>query len=296
MGAWGAKLYQDDVAQDVRDQFNDLLCRGKTAEEITRQLISSYNGVIDDPDDGPIFWFALADTQWNLGRLLPEVKEKALAWLDNGSNLKRWQEENPKLVVTREQVLRELREKLNSPPPPEKKNSQYRLYKCEWNIWDVFAYQLESDLAKEKGLYGRYFLIQKGDEGIWHPGHIVPIVRVKLTADEKLPTCTEEFDQLEYIQTARRRFEQLELETEPELDEYGFLPQFEIELLNTSKKSIPKKLVFVGNFTNAAPPPKEFVPQIKISTRTIAWEKFGETFESLLIKSYCDFNLACRLQ
>ncbi len=29
-------------------------------------------------DDGPAAWFALADTQWRYGRLLPEVKEIAI--------------------------------------------------------------------------------------------------------------------------------------------------------------------------------------------------------------------------
>ena len=37
-----------------------------------------------DVEEEPLFWFALADTQWNYGRLLPEVKEQALAWLDKG--------------------------------------------------------------------------------------------------------------------------------------------------------------------------------------------------------------------
>ena len=31
-----------------------------------------------DDEEEPSFWFALADTQWKYGRLLPEVKEKAI--------------------------------------------------------------------------------------------------------------------------------------------------------------------------------------------------------------------------
>ena len=41
MGTWGAKLYQDDVAEDVRSQFKDMLHRGKTTEEITKQMIDT---------------------------------------------------------------------------------------------------------------------------------------------------------------------------------------------------------------------------------------------------------------
>lgn len=37
---------------------------------------------------------------------------------------------------------------------------------------DVFRINQISDLAKEKGLYGRHFLIQKVDEGVWHVHYI----------------------------------------------------------------------------------------------------------------------------
>ena len=33
-----------------------------------------------------------------------------------------------------------------------------------------------------------------------------------------------------------------------EVDEYGFLPEYRILLLNTSKKIIPNNLIYVGNF------------------------------------------------
>lgn len=39
----------------------------------------------------------------------------------------------------------------------------------------------DRETAKEKGLYGRYFLIRKIDEDVWHPGHTVPMVYVKIT-------------------------------------------------------------------------------------------------------------------
>jgi hypothetical protein len=84
MGSWGPKLYQDDIAEEVRDYFKDKLHRGKTGPEITRELIESSESEINDEDDGPIFWFALADTQWNLGRLEEYVKEQALFHIKQG--------------------------------------------------------------------------------------------------------------------------------------------------------------------------------------------------------------------
>ena len=63
-------------------------------------------------------------------------------------------------------------------------------------------------MAKERGLFGRYLLIQKIDEGTWYPGHIVPIVYVKITADSNLPVNQEQYDKFEYIQIGFTRYEE----------------------------------------------------------------------------------------
>lgn len=56
MGAWGAKLYQNDTAEDVRDFYKDQLHRGKSGQEITKELIEKYQDEINDSDDAPNFW------------------------------------------------------------------------------------------------------------------------------------------------------------------------------------------------------------------------------------------------
>jgi len=123
MGAWGPKLYQDDVAQDVRDEYKELLKIGLSNEEATKKLINDNKGLIDDVDDGPIFWFALADTQWKLGRLLPEVKDKAIQYIQDGDHLKAWSNQDPKLGLKRKAVLEELMNQLNTQMPETKKIS-----------------------------------------------------------------------------------------------------------------------------------------------------------------------------
>ena len=121
MGTWGTGLYEDDIALDVRDEFKNLLRSGVTAEEATAELLVSFSGATDDNDDGPIFWFALADTQWDMVCLLPQVKKEALRRLDKGGDLARWQEEDSTLATARKKVLDELQQKLNSPSPLKKK-------------------------------------------------------------------------------------------------------------------------------------------------------------------------------
>lgn len=264
MGSWGPKLYQDDVAEDIRDNYKDQLKRGKTNEEVTQGLIQDNEDIISDEDEAPVFWFALADTQWNLGRLLPFVKEKALEYLDNKSNLKRWEEEaiNLKEFKARERVLEELEQKLRSPMPPEKKVSQYKLYKCEWKNGDVFAYRLESSYSKEKGLFGLYLLIRKVDECIWWPGHVVPIIYVSITSSSELPKDREDIEKATYIQATFARQKE----------------EFRMLLLATSKRGIPiNKLIFIGNFIDIEAPSNEYIIQDKVSMANCKWANFEES-------------------
>lgn len=76
MGAWGSSLYESDTACDIRDDYVDKLKRGKSNEEITSKLIIEYVEGESDVEEIALFWFALANIQWDYGRLLPMVKEK----------------------------------------------------------------------------------------------------------------------------------------------------------------------------------------------------------------------------
>ena len=185
-------------------------------------------------------------------------------------------------------------------PAIDKTNTK-RLYECNWNIGDVFAFQLESDLAKEKNIQNQYFLIQKVDEDTWHPGHVVPIVYIKVTENGTLPSNEDEYDRLEYVQTwftkYKDRFFPIDGKSPQndilkkskmvyEVNDAGVLPQFRCILVCTSNRSVPKKLIYVGNFLNVNPPEKEFIPHDKTNLPAVSWKDF----EGQLIKRYFGYN------
>ncbi len=302
MGAWGTKLYQDDVSQDVKEQYKELLKKGKSNEEATRQILNEYKLVLSDIDDGPLFWFALAETQWSLGRLLPEVKEQALAWIDNGLDQARWEKDNPKKAPERKKILEDLRVKLNSPMPPMKKISQPKSYKCEWRIGDVYAYKLENDYAREKGLYGRYFLFQKIGERTYYPEHTIPVVWVKITEGETLPSNEKEYLDLKYVVVGKtpslmlfklidknRSIEDQLFEKTGrrfDIDKLGRLDDYRIYLINTSRRTIPKKLVFLGNFSIENPPKNDFEKGGDFCCNGFLWRYF----DNIMIDLYMKFN------
>ena len=288
MGAWGANLYQDDVALDVKDEYKDNLRRGKTNEEAMQEIIDKYQELLEDEEDRGVFWLALADTQWNLGRLDEQVKKQALEIIELGIDLKRW-ESNEKLYNKRKEILEKIKEKLLSPQPEEKRMPKYRTYKCEWENGDVFAYQLKSEYAKEQGLEDRYLIIQKIDEIDWYPCSTIPLVRVKITEDKTIPKTEKEIDELEYIQTwftsYERRFagfsalrplkdqiKGMSFNT----DEYGLLPEYMVSIVITSKNMTKGKLTYLGNYINITPPQNEFIPICKDNFPTVLWKNFEE--------------------
>lgn len=311
MASWGAKLYQNDTSEDVRYFYKDQLHRGKSGQEITKELIEKYQDEINDSDDAPNFWFALADTQWNLGRLEDFVKEKALFHIRDGYDLSVWQTEDPKMAKVRATVLKDLEQKLLTPQPEEKKVSQYKLYRCEWSIGDVFAFQMTSDLAKEKGLLGRYILLQKVAEDTWWPGHIIPVTRIKITKDCKLPSTEEELNEAEYVKLTRKKWlaevpaGQASVSHEYlnkyiqyctriiELygDKRNCTYQYNMGIITTSKRVIPKGLIYVGNFPNIELIEYQIPDDIGNVPIGRDWTCYWKELEQLIIERYLKFNL-----
>jgi len=239
MGAWGTSLYANDCASDIRGDYLDMLRRGKNNEEATRELISNNHGIMGDTEEEPLFWFALADTQWNYGRLLPEVKERALFFLSQNDEFERWEDSGEKLLNEWKNTLAKLREKLLSPLPPEKKVSVYRLYKCKWQLGDVFAYKFSGEYSQEKGVFGQYIIFRKITENVWWPGHIVPTVHIYQWIGSNIPSL----DKIKSMNLLPQKYWPIAFTNYPNLEkEYLF------DLLVSREKSIPKEnLAFLGN-------------------------------------------------
>lgn len=84
MGAWNTSLYGNDTARDVKGDYVHKLRSGKNDQEAMEAMLVEYERTKDDEDEGPLFWLALADTQWEYGRLTEPVREKALQLLAQG--------------------------------------------------------------------------------------------------------------------------------------------------------------------------------------------------------------------
>lgn len=76
MGTWGPGIFDDDLAQDVREDYLGRLAEGAKPAAASKAIVMSYDRL--DIDEAPVFWLALAATQWEYGALDPTVKRRAL--------------------------------------------------------------------------------------------------------------------------------------------------------------------------------------------------------------------------
>lgn len=265
MGAWGPGLYEDDVAADVHEIYMDRLRRDGDGKAACAAVYAALGELDDDPEDGPVLWFALADTMWQVGRLTDEVQSKALFHLNNGADLTRWQQENPMQASKRAAVLDELRERLLSPQPPEKPYRKPNLYTCPWQTGDVYAYPLDSEEAASRGLAGCSLLFHKVGTASYHPGHICPVVMVKIVRSDCPPPDAETFAKLPCLRV--------------------FGPgMYRLQLINTSKRITPKKLQYVGNYPAIPEIPGERIPRCDAEYPGFLWKWFDAHLLNILIK------------
>lgn len=123
MGTWGRGILSDDFARDIYDDYVRAFNRGEERDQITQRLIAANAHGIDDPDEGPVFWLALAKAQWDTGpvddQLLAQVED--LAASDRG--LDRWREAGEKELAKRRAAVAEFAARLRVPNAAPRKRS-----------------------------------------------------------------------------------------------------------------------------------------------------------------------------
>jgi hypothetical protein len=107
------------VACDIRDHYRQLLEDGVEDGAATQLILEEFRPDLDEPDSiAPI---AFAVLQSKLGRLEPDVRDRALAIIDAGADLAVWERENPKLLPKRRAVLEKARAQLTGPQPARRR-------------------------------------------------------------------------------------------------------------------------------------------------------------------------------
>jgi len=170
VGIWGPGIFSDDVADDVREEYRELLGDDVPDEEATRQILAEY---LREPGDETTVRLALAATQTGLGRLDDNVKAKALELIDSGAALTPWLEGKPSDVRARKTALERLRKRLLAPQPDRKKVRREWRPDTDLEPGDLLSYRAPNGLLValrvvhvERGRYGAQPILELL-EGRW---------------------------------------------------------------------------------------------------------------------------------
>ncbi len=160
MGFWSSSLYGNDTTCDVRDSYKKYLEAQMADHEVYQAIMKDF-GELLGTDEEPLFWYALADSQWRFGRLTADVRAKAIEWLNQQGGLDMW-EDSPSKGAGWQKTMNALREQLMKPMPKRKAVGPPKKYSGDlWELNDVYAYHLIGKDSENTPFYGKYILMQK---------------------------------------------------------------------------------------------------------------------------------------
>lgn len=116
MGTWGPAITSDDTVLDIINDMKDRLKAGDALAVATDWILSVYEELLDDADEGPLVWLGIAHIQWQYGLVDPSVQRKIAEDLHLQRGLDRWREEPPSLA-RRLAVLAAFTAKISTPNP-----------------------------------------------------------------------------------------------------------------------------------------------------------------------------------
>lgn len=158
MGTWGANLFDDDTASDLREEWRELYAGCDSPAEATAELLEGWKDQLDEPEVGPVVYLTLAYLQHQYGCPDPTIQARALAIINGQEGLDQWRDAGPKELAARTRMYARLRKQLESPAPPLRKVRRKALERTTLRPGQLVRFALSGDeftLIWVKGV-GRY--------------------------------------------------------------------------------------------------------------------------------------------
>jgi hypothetical protein len=91
MDAWEPGIFDDDLAADVRADWEAELATGADPDEATRRVVEEWaDEIVGSPALTASFWIALAALQLEASALQTDVRDHAVDAIARGEDLQRW--------------------------------------------------------------------------------------------------------------------------------------------------------------------------------------------------------------
>ena len=111
MNQFGPGIFDNDVAQSVRDEFNTAVAQGLSVYAAADRVLARPFDFMKENDRDQVF-LALAALQLEHGVIQPKIKKNALTVIILGDDLETWESKGPTQHAARRQILQDLRQKL----------------------------------------------------------------------------------------------------------------------------------------------------------------------------------------
>ncbi|GEM_PF-6014751 len=121
MGTFGIRIGQDDISKDVIGDYRDTLKTTGSFNDATSYVISRYSDLLNDADEGPLVYIALALVQWEYGVLDEHILNKVINDFRERRGIQHWLDEGLDICSERIRILEDFILKLQSDNPKPKR-------------------------------------------------------------------------------------------------------------------------------------------------------------------------------
>lgn len=160
MGAWGTGIHQNDVSEDLKDFYIGCLKAGKTDEEALADTLADFDAEISDDEDAIDVYISLADIMWKKGRLTDDIKRHALDMIERERDFGRFDEKSLKKRIA---ILDKFKDQLESEMPARKKIAIHKPYDSGMKEGEVYYYKVpefKEDFYVKYNIYaGKYIIL-----------------------------------------------------------------------------------------------------------------------------------------
>ncbi len=142
MGAWGAGLFQNDTAADIRDYFREVAKAPVSDQQVLDKLLEQFPAADPQDEDYTVTWLALADLFHEHGMEVPSLCERALAIIESGADdaMSEALEMSVRDRTKRAALLAGLAEKWRQPnPAPKRRAMASKAQKHAVSVGDIWA-------------------------------------------------------------------------------------------------------------------------------------------------------------
>lgn len=187
MSTWSTGVYDSDTSSEVKDFYRECLQNQMDSLEAENAVIQRFFSELSDEDDRIQVILALANMEWDYGRLSDKIRDEALQIINDGADVLQWNEVDERFGKKRNAVLTRLKDKLSSQQPKEKKVRRPTVFQCSWNIGDVYAVQMKSEYARQKQLYDSWLVLQNVNQADNLKDGLSPVVTIRFAASIETP-------------------------------------------------------------------------------------------------------------